>query len=85
MRVVVAAVAFGRLDSIGNRSRIEDALRGAGINYEVTQTALLLDPVAQARSFARFKLPHLYFLVDQASAEAARDAVRAVDPHAVEV
>ena len=84
MRVVVAAVPFGRMDSIGNRSRLEDALTGAGIAYEVAQTALLLDPVAQARSFLRRRPPYLYFLVEEQAAPAARSAVEAVDPHSLE-
>lgn len=85
MRVVVAAVPFGRLDSIPIRSRLENALMRAQVPYEVTQTALLLDPVAQARSFLRRRPPNLYFLVDQRSAEAARSAIATVDPHALEV
>ena len=85
MRVVVAAVAFGRLDSIPIRARIEVALINAQVPYEVTQTALLLDPFAQLSAFARRKPPYLYFLVQEADLETARAAVHAADPHALEM
>lgn len=85
MRVVVAAVPFGNLDSIPIRSRLESALKQAQVPYEVTQTALLLDPGAQANAFARGKLPYLYFLIEERELAQARQVITRVDPHSLEV
>lgn len=84
MRVVVAAVPFGNLDSIPIRSRLERALIQAQVPYEVTQTALLLDPIAQVNAFARARPPYLYFLVHETDLSEARAAIAPVDRHSLE-
>jgi hypothetical protein len=84
MRVVVAAVPFGNLDSIPIRAKLEKALKQAAVPYEVTQTALLLDPGAQVQAFARRKAPYLYFLVEEPDLGRARSAIAPVSPHSLE-
>ena len=84
MRVVVAAVPFGKLNSIPMRARLEKALKQAEVPYEVTQTALLLDPGAQIRAFAKRRPPFLYFLVQESDLVRAQQAVGSVDTHSLE-
>lgn len=84
MRVVVAAVPFGNLDSIPIRAKLERALKKAAVPYEVTQTALLLDPGAQLSAFARREPPYLYFLIEDRHLPQARRAIEAADPHSLE-
>ena len=85
MRVVVAAIPFGSLESISARQVVEQALLQATVPYEVTQTALLLDPGAQVNSFLRAQPPFLYVLVDQLDLGIAQSAIQAVAPHSLEV